>query len=46
MKGRSEAVEVTVASKNSGLYVKVKRKCIFWNMVANWQTNVRMKISH
>jgi len=46
MKGRYETVEVTIASQNSGLSVQVKRKCIFWNNVANRQTNSQMKISH
>ena len=46
MKDISEAVEATIASQNSGLYVQVKRKCIFWNKVANWQTNAQIKINH
>jgi hypothetical protein len=46
MKGRSEAVKATIASQISGLYVQVKRKCIFWNKEATRQTNAQMKISH
>jgi hypothetical protein len=46
MKGRSEAVEVTIVSQNSGLHVQVKRNYIFWNKAASWQTEAQMKITH